>query len=140
MTTLQDFVEIEHKTIADERGELKVVQFDSGFPFIPKRIFTISNVPQGEHRGGHAHRKCHQVIMVVSGALDLELKDGLNSQVFRISRESKLSWIKPGIWVDMDNFTEDCVIIVFASDHYQEKDYILNLLELHDFNFPVKGE
>lgn len=136
MTTLMDLVKLEHKIVTDERGELKVVQFDSNFPFIPKRIFTISNVPYGEQRGGHAHRVCHQIIMVVSGALDLVLKDGMDTLTLRAAQNSELFWIKPGIWVEMMNFTNDCAILVFCSHCYEGVDYIHEFSELREYNFP----
>lgn len=140
MTPFLEISEKEYKTFSDHRGNLKVVQFDSELPFTPKRIFTISGVLNNQVRGGHAHKKCHQAIMVITGELDLELTDGTENMRIRIGQESKTLWIKPGTWVSMENFTNDCVVLVFASDNYDHDDYIDTISALQDFNIPLEGK
>jgi len=43
--------------VTDGRGQLAFVETGTCCPFRIKRVFWISDVPAGQHRGGHAHLK-----------------------------------------------------------------------------------
>src|SRR6266702_6127338 len=62
--------------VKDPRGDLTVGQFESEFPFRPKRYFIISGVPSGEIRGEHAHKQCHQFLICAYGQCSVTLDDG----------------------------------------------------------------
>src|SRR5262245_23150792 len=64
--------------VKDPRGDLTVGEFESGFPFRPKRYFIISGVPSGEIRGEHAHRECHQFLVCAYGQCSVTVDDGKN--------------------------------------------------------------
>ena len=42
-------------------------------------------------------------------------------------------FIGNNVWHTMQNFTDDCIIIVFASDYYNESDYIRNYKEFQNY-------
>src|SRR5690349_9086255 len=62
--------------VKDPRGDLTVGEFESEFPFRPKRYFIISGVPSGEIRGEHAHKQCHQFLICAYGQCSVTVDDG----------------------------------------------------------------
>ena len=47
----------------------------------------------------------------------------------KISSSNQIVLINRMIWHDLVNFSQDCVLAVFASQYYDEKDYIRNYEE-----------
>jgi len=45
----------------NEKGNLTAVYNDLHIPFKVKRVFYLYDIPGGESRGAHAHKKCHQL-------------------------------------------------------------------------------
>lgn len=116
--------------ITDDRGTLDFLDLDDQFPFIPKRFFTLKPSPEGQSRGNHAHKKCHQFLVAVVGKCTLEIKN--KSENFEVNLEAGHLgvWVKPMNWVTLSNFSNDCCILVLASDSYDPGDYINNFEEL----------
>ena len=56
-------------SVADIRGALVVGAFEREIPFVPRRYFLVFDVPTEETRGEHAHRKCEQFLIAVSGSV-----------------------------------------------------------------------
>lgn len=109
--------------IQDERGLMGVVDFQL-LPFTPKRFFWLTNVPNGESRGGHAHRSCEQFIVCLSGSIICDATDlhGVRSQT---KLEPGASYYLPIFtWLDITGFTTDANVGVFASETYNEEEYI----------------
>ena len=97
------------------------------FPFIPKRIFTIRPNSPKAVRGNHAHKKCHQFILSVSGSCKIEVR-GESEKIVLALESSKFGvYVQPLTWVSLFDFTTDACILVLASHKYDEEDYI------HDF-------
>lgn len=115
---------IELPKICDPRGNLSFVEGGRHLPFNIRRVFYIYDVPGGETRGGHAHRHCTIVLVAVAGSLTVRLTDGRNERVFNLNRSNKALLIPPGIWKTMHDFTTGSVCVAFASDFYEEEDYI----------------
>lgn len=112
------------RTEEDARGSLLAVE-EGGVPFVMRRAYTISDVAQTDiRRGEHAHKKTDQVIFIVKGGLTLHLDDGTVQQELRLSENSLGIRLGPLLWHSMSDFTPDCVVLVVASDHYDESDYI----------------
>jgi UDP-2-acetamido-3-amino-2,3-dideoxy-glucuronate N-acetyltransferase len=66
----------EFRLVNDIRGNLSVGEFARDIPFSPKRYFLIFNVPNGEVRGVHAHKSCHQFLVCIRGSCRVLLDDG----------------------------------------------------------------
>lgn len=115
-----------YNNILDMRGSLTVIEFDSSLPFIPRRLFYISNVPNVKVRGEHAHIRCHQLLVMGSGTCMVSLDDGENQQVCHLRSIGDSVYIPPMVWAAQYNFTNDALLLVLASDHYDETDYIRN--------------
>jgi dTDP-4-dehydrorhamnose 3,5-epimerase-like enzyme len=112
------------KPIGDARGCLISLEARHTIPFDIQRVYYIFDTKQGVDRGFHAHRELQQVAVAVKGACTMVLDDGASTSVIRLDDCTKGLYIGPGIWRVMKDFTEDCVLVVFASHYYDESDYI----------------
>jgi hypothetical protein len=92
-------------------------------PFSIKRIFYIYDIPGGEERGAHAHKKCHQFLVAASGAFEVELDDGLHQRIIRLDRPYLGLHIPPGIWAHELSFSSGAICLVLTSDFYDANDY-----------------
>lgn len=104
-------------------ADLGVINLES-VPFVVKRIYWISHFKSETIRGNHAHKNLTQLMVPLSGSLDLILFTGTNSETFRLGAGDEPKIIKPGMWRVMRNATEDSVVMVLASEKYDESDYI----------------
>ena len=53
--------------ITDPRGNLTVAEQLKDVPFDIKRAYWVYDVPGGESRGGHAHKRLRQLVVALSG-------------------------------------------------------------------------
>src|SRR6478672_5100097 len=107
----------------DARGSLIVAESMRQIPFDLKRIFCIYGVPAGAERGGHALKTCEQLLVAVSGSLDVVVSDGTSSKRYHLDRPGTALYIPPRIWREMDNFSGSCVCLALASTLYDASDY-----------------
>ena len=103
---------------------LAVAEFDATWPFVPKRFFTVFNVPTRETRGEHAHRNCHQLLICAVGSCVVLLDDGKQRQELRLDRPELALYMRPMIWSTQYQYSPDAILLVFASEHYDPQDYI----------------
>ena len=120
--------EVAFPMLGDERGRL-VVQEGMGniVPFEIKRTFFIFDTTPGTVRGNHAHIKNRQLLICVSGACTIkcEMPDGTKS-IHRLDWPDKGLLVEGLVWHTMEEFSKDAVLLVLASEHYDEADYIRN--------------
>ena len=93
-------------------------------PFEIKRVFYIYDIPGGESRGAHAHKKCHQFLIAASGSFEVSLDDGKAKRTISLNRPYFGLHIPPGIWASEQNFSSGSVCVVLTSEGYLESDYI----------------
>lgn len=115
--------------IADMRGSLTVGEFEQHIPFEPKRYFMVFDVPSKETRGEHAHRICHQFLICIRGSCAVLADDGVNRAEVLLDSPDKGIYLPPMVWGVQYKYTEDAVLLVFASHHYDAADYIRNYSE-----------
>ncbi len=113
-----------NKHHSDRKGNLSVVQNGDTVPFDVKRVYYLYDVPGGESRGAHAHKKLEQLIIAASGSFRVTLDDGEVKRSFLLNRPYQGLYVKPGIWRDLDDFSSGAVCMVLASEVYQTEDYI----------------
>lgn len=109
--------------IEDYRGNIAVVEGDT-IPFEIKRVYYLYDVPSSSHRGGHAHKKLHQVLIALSGSFDVALHDGTRKSTVTLNKPDKGLLITQGIWRELENFSSGAVCLVLASEVFEEEDYI----------------
>jgi len=114
------------KKIHDERdGSLIIAEAQTDIPFDIKRVYYINNLENCiSVRGRHAHKKLNQVIFCISGSFVLHLDDGFNKQNILMNKDNRGVILGPMLWHEMLDFSSGCVLLVFASDYYEENDYI----------------
>lgn len=109
--------------IPDARGNLTFIEGGHHVPFDIKRVFYLYDVPGGADRGGHALKKCHQLLIAISGSFDVILNNGTQEKRIQLNRSYHGLLIPPMIWREMDNFSSGAVCLVLASEVYSENDY-----------------
>lgn len=105
-------------------GNLTPVHNDIEIPFAIKRVFYLYDVPGGESRGAHAHKKCHQFLTAASGSFEVLLDDGKIKRQVQLNRPDIGLHIPPGIWASEINFSSGAICLVLASECYDAVDYI----------------
>ena len=110
--------------ISEGRGQLSYGQFDEQIPFVPKRYFIVFDVPPGIERGGHAHRDVHQLLVCVTGSCSVAVDDGASSDEIILDAPTRGLYIPPLVWATQRNYSAGAVLLVLASDVYNEGEYI----------------
>lgn len=110
--------------VMDLRGNLSVAEFEQHIPFQVKRYFLVFDVPSAETRGEHAHKACHQFLICVKGSVSVVADDGVNRQEFVLQKPNQGVFLPAGIWGIQYKYSQDAVLLVFASEHYNADDYI----------------
>ena len=122
---------IQYKKITDGRGDLTALEGGAGadIPFDVKRIYYIYNVGEGVERGYHAHVDLQQVLVCVNGSVKIRLKTPFETQVVTLDDPATGLYVGNMFWREMFDFSPNAVLLVMASKHYKEKDYIRNYEE-----------
>ncbi|MEI6285439.1 MAG: WxcM-like domain-containing protein [Bacillota bacterium] len=110
--------------IPDFRGYLSVGEIAKDIPFEVKRYFLVYKVPGKEVRGEHAHKECHQFLICVAGSGHVIVDDGKKAEEIKLDTPNVGIHIAPGVWGIQYKFTQDAVLLVFASENYDSGDYI----------------
>ena len=114
-------------------GNLVPIEGAIDIPFDIKRIYYIWGTNYNSVRGHHAHRKLEQVIICIAGNCDFILDDGKQQKKVHLSSPNQGLYIKHNIWRQFTNFSADCVVLVLASEHYDENDYIRTICRTDTF-------
>lgn len=115
---------MDFQILGDERGQLIALEENKNIPFQVKRVYFMYGTKSGIVRGKHAHKKLRQILFCVSGACSISLDDGNERIEVRMHEPSRGLVIESGIWREMYDFTADAVLMVLASEFYDEEDYI----------------
>ena len=116
---------LEFSERGDERGYLVVVEGNMDIPFDIKRIFYIYGSDPDVVRGQHANRKTEFVLINVAGTSQVRVRDGKgNETLYSLNRPHTGIYLPNMVWKDMLNFSEDSVLLVLASEHYDAEEYI----------------
>jgi hypothetical protein len=114
---------IDLKTFTDARGNLTVIE--KVFPFEIKRVFYIYGVDDSI-RGHHSHKKTIQAAIALQGECRImnQGSSALPIEEFIMNSPSKCLIIDHNDYHWMDHFSKDCILMVFASEYFDENDYI----------------
>lgn len=115
---------LEFPTIWDPSGGLTFLEGGRHIPFDIRRVFFIYDVPTGESRGTHAHIELHQVVIALSGSIEMILDDGTSRRSFELSHPHQGLYICPMVWTELVRFSEGAVCLAIASELFDEQDYI----------------
>jgi dTDP-4-dehydrorhamnose 3,5-epimerase-like enzyme len=114
---------IDLKSFTDKRGNLTVIE--KTVPFDIKRIFYIYGVDSSS-RGGHRHKKTVQAAICIKGSCYINNHDGSSASTFLLNRPDKCLIIEPADWHTMDRFSDDAILMILASEYFDQNDYIFD--------------
>ncbi len=117
---------IDLQTFTDDRGNLTVIE--NVLPFEIKRVFYIYGVDDSI-RGGHRHHQTIQAAICIKGSCIIDNNDGLKKEEFNLDSPNKCLILEPKDWHQMHSFSQDAILMVFASRAYEENDYIFENYE-----------
>ena len=115
---------IKFESLGDERGSLVALECNKNVPFDIKRVYYISFTEEGVSRGFHAHRNLKQIAVCVTGSCRFVLDNGKEKEEIILEGATNGLLIEDLIWREMHDFSSDCVLLVLASEYYDELDYI----------------
>jgi dTDP-4-dehydrorhamnose 3,5-epimerase len=115
---------LELEIIGDHRGSLISLEKGAKLPFEFKRVYYIFGTLPEVSRGFHAHKQLRQLAVCVSGKCRMLMDDGVTKEEVWLDSPKKAVLINNLVWREMHEFSEDCVLVVFASHEYDEADYI----------------
>ena len=110
----------------DDRGQLVAIEEGIDLPFDVRRVYYIYDTLPGVRRGFHAHLKLEQILLCVSGSCKIHLDNGHETAEVVLDKPNEGLYISNNMWREMYDFSEGAVLLVLASEHYDEADYIRN--------------
>lgn len=120
--TLANFIAFQSK--GDDRGSLVALESHKKIPFEIKRVYYIFDTKSGVVRGLHAHKNLSQVMVCLKGSCRIVLDNGCTKEQVVLDSPDKGLLIDSMIWREMHDFSADCLLLILASEHYAESDYI----------------
>lgn len=110
----------------DDRGTLVSLEQNKNIPFEIKRVYYMYQTTAGTRRGFHAHKSLEQILIATSGSCMIHLDNGSETEEVLLDSPNKGLYISNDTWREMYDFSPDCVLMVLASELYDESDYIRN--------------
>lgn len=108
----------------DARGNLVALEEGKEIPFQVKRVYYMYDTLPGVRRGFHAHKSLQQILICIHGSCKILLDSGSEKSEVLLSNQHEGIYIANNIWREMYDFSEDAVLLVLASELYDERDYI----------------
>lgn len=121
---MQKIKMVEFKDYGDERGQLVVIEGGNTIPFDIKRVFYIYKTVEGTVRGKHANIDSEFVLINVQGSCKIMFDDGKNKDFVLLDRPNFGIYLNKMVWKEMYDFSEDSVLLVLASEYYNENEYV----------------
>ena len=112
------------RRVNDARGSLTVGEVPAELPFTPARYFAVFDVPSQELRGEHAHKQCQQFLICMHGSCRVLLDDGNQRCEVTLDRPDMGIYMPAMIWGTQYRYSDDAVLLVFASHQYDTADYL----------------
>ena len=119
---LVDIINLE--TLGDNRGHLIAIEGGRHVPFEIKRVYYLFDTKLDVARGFHAHKQVKQVAICLAGSCRFVMDNGINKKSIVLNSPSQGLLIDTMQWHEMHDFSSDCILLVLASDVYDESDYI----------------
>lgn len=127
---------VEIQTIQDGYdGVISVAEAMKNIPFEIKRLYYINNLIHHDQvmRGKHSHKKLQQVLFCINGSCTILLDDGSEKQEVILNTPHRGIYLGIRLWHELYDFKNNCILLVLASDYYDEQDYIRNYDEFIEY-------
>ena len=115
---------IKLKSFTKKSGTLVPINFNNKFPIKVKRIFYIFG-KKNKYRGDHAHKKCKQLFIPVSGNIALIMKKNDKKKTIVLNSKNNRAFLVPNlIWCRLKFLTKNAIVLVVCDRKYEFNDYI----------------
>ena len=115
---------IKIKSFKSVSGKLIPISFNKKFPFLIKRVFFLYS-SKNKVRGDHAHKKCSQLFMAISGKVILNIRTPNSKKSIPINKNSKYAiLVPPKYWCSVKFVKKNSILMVMTDRFYEFKDYI----------------
>lgn len=112
-----------------EDGYLSAIEKNTGLPFDIKRVYTVINTNEGNIRGHHAHKSLYQIFFALKGRIIVRCENPEGQEeIFELNDPHVGLICGPHIWHTL-TYHDNAILMVLASEGYDEKDYIRNYKE-----------
>lgn len=108
----------------DKRGQLVALEAFKDIPFEIKRVYYMYDTGLNVRRGFHAHKDLKQILICIHGSCKILLDDGKEKTIVPLDKPYEGLYVSNDMWREMFDFSEDAVLMVLASEYYDESDYI----------------
>lgn len=117
----------------DQRGDLIAIENSRSIPFDIKRVFYIFNISRDTKRAQHANMKAQEIILCLNGCCEILLDNGKGQKTnIKLNKKDEAIYIEAGIWIEMSEFSEDCLILAMSDIYYDRK------YQIHDYQEFIK--
>ena len=117
----------------DDRGQLVALEELKDIPFKIKRVYYMYDTAEGVVRGNHAHKSLEQILICIHGSCKIELDNGREKKVVPLEKPYEGLYVSNTMWREMYDFSPDAVLMVLASELYDEADYIRDYDEFLEY-------
>ncbi|MGZ9809193.1 sugar 3,4-ketoisomerase [Pseudoroseicyclus sp. H15] len=124
MPSIDDCRLMDIHSVYDHRGSIAIVEGGKDIPFEIARVYLTFDIPSKATRAGHAHKRLWQLYIAASGAFDVHVDDGERQKVVTLRHPEEGLLLGPGIWREINNFSANAGLLVLASEHYDEAEYV----------------
>ena len=117
----------------DERGQLIALEEFKDIPFRIRRVYYVYDTSEGVVRGCHAHKSLQQILICIHGSCKIKLDNGDETKIIPLEKPYEGLYVSSAIWREMYDFSKDAVLLVLASEPYDEADYIRNYNDFKEY-------
>ena len=96
----------------------------SDIPFRIKRVYYMYDTAPGVVRGKHAHKSLEQILVCIHGSCKIKLDNGYETKIVPLEKPYEGLYVANNMWREMYDFSDGAVLMVLASELYNEDDYI----------------
>ena len=118
---------------------LTVLDFPVSAPFQIHRVYWLHDLDPMEVRGHHAHRTLQQLMVAVSGSIEIELDNGRERRTEILDRATEAIYVPPLLWRRIRAREPHATLVIFASASFDEADYIRDYDTFVRFAAKVRG-
>ena len=108
----------------DARGQLIALEELRDIPFRIRRVYYMYDTGEGVVRGKHAHKSLEQILVCIHGSCKVRLDNGQEQKIVPLEKPYEGLYVGSNMWREMFDFSPDAVLMVLASELYDEADYV----------------
>ena len=110
--------------IINSNGSLVPIDLKK-FPNFKIKRFFILNGKKNDVRGNHAHKKCTQIFVPITGRIELEISNKKTKKRLILDTKLKIGvYVKPLNWCKIKFLKNSSSIIVLCNYKFLENEYI----------------